>query len=134
MGKTVFSEIFSAYYNVLAAVLAEAVSGGLTDRRIREIVRERAFDESVLSIPAALKSGRWPLLDRENGTPIRHKPTVPLTDLEGRWLKSLLLDPRAALFDLKFLGWRTWSPSSGPRTWCSSTGTATGTPTGTPGT
>lgn len=93
-----FSEIYGSYFNVIAAILAEAAEGTLTDRRLTGIVREKAFAESVLAIPAALKSGDWPLLDQELGTPIVHKPTMPLTTLQKRWMKALLLDPRIALF------------------------------------
>ena len=93
-----FSEVYGVYYTVLAAILSEAVEGTLTSRRIAEIVHEKAFGESVLTIPAALKKGAWPLLDQENRTPIRSCPAMPLTMLEKRWLKALLLDPRIALF------------------------------------
>lgn len=93
-----FSEIYGSYFNVVAAVLTEALTGCLTDRRLTELVQEKAFSESVLSIPAALKSGDWPLLDKNFEPVIRHKPTMPLTTLQKRWLKALLLDPRIALF------------------------------------
>lgn len=93
-----FSEIYGSYFNVVAAVLAEAARGCLTDRRLTELVQEKAFAESVLSIPAALKSGQWLLLDRNFETVLRHEPTMPLTTLQKRWLKALLLDPRIALF------------------------------------
>lgn len=93
-----FSEIYGSYFNVVAAVLAEAAEGCLTDRRLTELVQEKAFAESVLAIPAALKSGEWPLLDRDFGPVLQHRPTMPLTALQKRWLKALLLDPRIALF------------------------------------
>ena len=56
-----FSEIYGSYFNVIAAVLAEASEGCLTERRISELVQEKAFAESALSIPAALKQEAWPL-------------------------------------------------------------------------
>ncbi|MBD5500095.1 MAG: WYL domain-containing protein [Lachnospiraceae bacterium] len=93
-----FSEIYGSYFNVVAAVLAEAAEGCLSERRLTEVVQEKAFAESVLAIPAALKSGDWPLLDKEFEPVIRHRPTMPLTALQKRWLKALLLDPRIALF------------------------------------
>lgn len=94
-----FHEIYSSYFNVVAAVLTEASDGCLTDQRMAALVREKAFAESGLSIPAALKSGCWPLLKADQHTVIRHKPTMPLTLLQKRWLKALLSDPRIALFD-----------------------------------
>ena len=94
-----FSEIYGSYFNVVAAVLSEASDGKLTDRRMTELVWEKAFAESALAIPAALKSGTWPLLDQEYHSILHHKPTMPLTMLQKRWLKALLSDPRIALFD-----------------------------------
>ena len=93
-----FSEVYGVYYTVMAEILSEAVGGSLTERRVTEIVQEKAFGESVLTIPAALKKGTWPLLRADNQTPIQHRPTMPLTTLQKRWLKTLLLDPRIALF------------------------------------
>lgn len=92
-----FSEIHGSYFKVVSSILREAVEGQLTEQRITEIVQEQAFAESTLTIPAALKSGDWPLLQGTK-TPIQQVPTRPLSLLEKRWLKSLLLDPRIALF------------------------------------
>ena len=44
-----FSEIYGSYFNVVAAVLSEASDGKLTDRRMTELVREKAFAESALA-------------------------------------------------------------------------------------
>lgn len=93
-----FSEIYGSYFNVVAAILTEASDGPLTPQRLTAIVQEKAFGESTLSIPAALKSGEWPLLDGELRSVLRHPPTMPLTLLQKRWLKALLSDPRIALF------------------------------------
>lgn len=94
-----FSEIYGSYFNVVAAVLTEAADGALTTNRMTAIVQEKAFAESTLSIPAALKSEDWPLLDSDLRSALRYKPTMPLTSLQKRWLKALLADPRIALFD-----------------------------------
>ena len=51
-----FSEIYGSYFNVVAAILAEASEGNLTERKMTELVREKAFAESALTIPSALKS------------------------------------------------------------------------------
>ena len=93
-----FNEVYGSYFNVVAAVLNEAVAGKLSDKGLTEIVREKAFAESVLTIPALLKSGKWPLIDDSFRTPVRHAPTMPLTVLQKRWLKALLSDPRIKLF------------------------------------
>lgn len=92
-----FSEVYGSYFNVVAAVLDKAVSRSLTGKELTRIVQEKAFSESVLSIPAALKED-WPLLQTDLTTPIRHTPSMPLTTLQKRWLKALLQDPRISLF------------------------------------
>lgn len=111
-----FSEIYGSYYNVVAAILSEASDGKLTERRMTELVRERAFAESGLTIPAALKSGAWPLLEGEYRSVLRNKPTMPLTTLQKRWLKALLSDPRIALFDPDTTGLEDVEPLYAPDT------------------
>lgn len=108
-----FNEIYGSYFRVVSSILREAVNGQLTERRITEIVQEQAFAESTLTIPAALKSGDWPLL-QGTVTPIRNVPTRPLSLLEKRWLKSLLLDPRIALFGVNADGLEDVEPLYSP--------------------
>ena len=92
-----FHEIYGSYFNVVADVLSEACNGTLTDRRLNEIIRSKAFDESVLEIPYALKND-WSLMTDDMKTPVKHAPTMPLTTLQKRWLRALLRDPRIKLF------------------------------------
>ena len=94
-----FHEIYGNYYNAVAAILAEAVKGDLTEKRMNELVSEKAFAESFLTIVPALKNGKWQFLDEELSTPLEHKPSMPLTVLQKRWLKAISLDPRIKLFD-----------------------------------
>ena len=93
-----FSEVYSAYFNAVAAILREAVHGGITEKRMAEIANEKAFAESFLTIVPALKNEEWFLLARNGQTPVRKTPQMPLTLLQKRWLKALLTDPRLALF------------------------------------
>lgn len=93
-----FHEIYGTYYDVTAAVLREAVAGTLTAGKLTECVRQRAFSESVLAIPRGLRGEQWRLLRRDMTTSIVEPPTMPLTTLQRRWLKALLLDPRIRLF------------------------------------
>ena len=111
-----FSEIYGSYFNVVAAVLEEAAGGGLTERRLTELVQEKAFAESVLTIPAALKGGDWPLLGEDFAPVLRHRPTMPLTTMQKRWLKALLLDPRIALFSPDAAGLEDEQPLYTPET------------------
>jgi len=111
-----FSEIYGSYFQVVAAILTEAAAGGLTDRRLTELVREKAFAESTLAIPAALRDGSWPLLDRDLKPVLAHTPTMPLTTLQKRWLKALLLDRRIALFAPDAAGLEDVEPLYRPET------------------
>ena len=93
-----FHEVYGSYFRVLEDILRHAAEGTLTGHVLTDLVQEKAFAESGLSIPGNLNSGNWPLVDANYGTPLRHVPTQPLTTLQKRWLKALLLDPRIALF------------------------------------
>lgn len=94
----IFSEIYGSYFKAVSAILSKAVDGRLTDRELTRTVLENAFGESLITIPAKLTDGSWPLLTADYGTPLHHKPHTPLTLLEKQWLKALLLDARIRLF------------------------------------
>ena len=93
-----FHEIYGSYYHTVASILKEAVRGDLTGKSLSTLVQEQAFGESLLTIPDGLKGGKWRLLYQDYSTPLEEEPGMPLTVLEKRWLKSLLLDPRIKLF------------------------------------
>lgn len=98
----IFSELYSVYYNTVAEILRRAAQGNTTERALEQLVRERAFSESVLTIMPALKSGKWQLLHADLSPVLRHSPAMPLTDLERRWLKAIAEDPRVRLFHVSF--------------------------------
>lgn len=98
----IFSELYSAYYNAVAGILTKALASEVDEKELRQQVLENAFSESALTILPALKSGKWPLLRDDLSPVVEHVPTMPLTTLEKRWLKSLLDDPRLRLFDVTF--------------------------------
>jgi len=100
----IFSELYSAYYNTVAAILCRVLLGDCSEKELQGIVAERAFGESVLTILPSLKSGKWQLLRPDMTTPIVHKPTVPLSTLQKRWLKAISLDPRIRLFGVEMPG------------------------------
>ena len=93
-----FHEIYSSYYLATASILRKAVLGTLTGRALNTLVRERAFGESMLTIPAGLKGEKWRLLHKDFTTPLQEEPSMPLSLLEKRWMKALMLDPRIQLF------------------------------------
>lgn len=93
-----FSEIYNCYFQSVAGILTEAVEKKLTGKRMTEIIRRNAFSESFFVIEDALKSEEWPLVTKDYKTPIKQVPTQPLTILQKRWMKSLLLDTKLQLF------------------------------------
>lgn len=98
----VFSELYSAYYGAVARIIETAFDPETTERDLQRCVVEEAFSESVLTILPALKSGKWPLLREDLSPVLHHKPTMPLTTLEKRWLKAIAEDPRIKLFGAQF--------------------------------
>ena len=94
----IFSEVYGSYFKAVSAILEKAAEGTLTQRELTRTVLANAFGESLITIPAKLTDGSWPLLTKDFGTPLRHAPCTPLTLLEKQWLKALLLDPRVRLF------------------------------------
>lgn len=65
---------------------------------MQQLVCEGAYGDSVLQLLPALADGTWRLLTPELRTPLKNKPTMPLTALQKRWLKTLLLDEKISLF------------------------------------
>ena len=99
-----FNEIYGKYFAAVGEIIKAAQSGKLTEKELYNIVRDNAFAESSLVIPQMLKDENWPLLNKDLSTPLEHVPERPLTLLEKRWLKSLLIDPRIKLFGVSAKG------------------------------
>ncbi len=100
----IFNEIYGCYYNAVAKMISLAVEGELNEKKMYEIVAGDAFGESMFTIIPALKNQKWQLIDGNYKTPVVNKPTMPMTALERRWLKTILLDPRVALFQADVKG------------------------------
>ncbi len=94
----IFSELYSVYYNAVAAVLREACAHPVSAEDLRRIVGREAFGESLLHIEPALREEKWQLLYPDGSTPLRHAPSMPLTFIQRRWLKAVSQDPRIRLF------------------------------------
>ena len=98
----IFSELYSAYYNTVAAILSAILDGEHSEQALQKIVTDRAFGESAVTILPSLKSEKWQLVHSDMTTKLEHKPTMPLTTLQKRWLKAISLDPRIKLFGVEF--------------------------------
>lgn len=94
----IFSELYSAYYNAVAAILRHSLKNPISDMDLRQLSDRYAFGESTITIPDALKNERWQLLRKDGTTVLHNSPRMPMTTLQKRWLKSISLDPRIKLF------------------------------------
>lgn len=95
----IFSEIYGAYYNTMAKIIEKAIDHPLEKGELRDLVNEYAFGESILNIESSIAEERWQLIKKDGTTPIKNVPSMPLSTLQKRWLKSISLDPRMKLFD-----------------------------------
>ena len=114
----IFSELYSAYYNTVAAILCSILQGEQSEKELQRIVTEHAFVESVLTILPALKGEKWQLVHSDLTTPLRHIPTMPLTTLQKRWLKAISQDVRVKLFDVPFPDLDDVAPLFTPADYC----------------
>lgn len=114
----IFSELYSAYYNAVAAIISGILDGEHSERKLQKIVADRAFGESVLTILPALKGGKWQLVHPDMTTALAHKPTMPLTTLQKQWLKAISLDPRVRLFGVPFPELDDTEPLFTPADYC----------------
>ena len=105
-----FNEIYGAYYNAVSKILAAAVDNTVSRKTVRQIVQECAFGESSINIENSLFSEKWQLITEDGTTPLKNKPSLPLTALEKRWLKAISLDPRIKLFGEDFSDLRDVEP------------------------
>ena len=100
----IFNEIYSAYYNTVAKIIASIINGNADEKTINKIIDENAFGESMLTVLPSLKGEKWQLVKADMTTPIQRIPTMPLTTIQKQWLKSISLDPRIKLFGIEFDG------------------------------
>ena len=100
-GKNVFLSFDSRvtkHNPLFRAWKTKAVVHPVSDEDMGKIIKKYAFSESIWAIPEAIKEEKWQLLKTDGTTPITHEPTMPLTVLQKRWLKSIGCDPRLKLF------------------------------------
>lgn len=97
-----FDEIYGSYYRAVGEILRRALQSPVSRSDMEELCRRYSFGDAWMNIPAALRSGEWPLLDGEGRSVLEGEPVRPLTLLERRWLKAVSLDPRVRLFDADF--------------------------------
>ncbi len=105
----IFNPINSAYFDIVARVLAEAVRRAktrkvgeqvMTREEVGEIVKKQLMGDAASEIVDNLFDGEWALMDNKGRVVLENRPILPLTTLEKQWLKTIARDPRIRLFDL----------------------------------
>ena len=96
----IFNEVYGCYYNAVSKIIENAIDGELTDRKLNDLSKQYAFEESNLTIVPSIKNQQWQLIDENMKTPILNKPRMPLTMIEKRWLKTISNDSKFKLFKI----------------------------------
>ena len=87
----IFSEIYGCYYNIIYRLLSDYRK--ISDKDISDIINEKGFGESMLFLLPKLNDDEWNLFGEA-----RPEFSMPLTDYQKAWLKTILMDKRIGLF------------------------------------
>ena len=68
----IFSELYSAYYNTIAAIISKIIDGENAEKELQKVVSKYAFSESLLTIMPSLKNGKWQLVTSDMTTKLEH--------------------------------------------------------------
>jgi len=101
----IFSEIYGLYFRTVEKLIEKAIENKLNETSFYEIINDNAFSESILFIDNKIKNGNWKVIDGNYKTPFEFVPKMPLTVLELRFLKTITLDNRFALFCYNIPPW-----------------------------
>lgn len=99
----IFHEMYSTYFRIASEILKLP---NINEKNIRQIMDKYGFRDSVLFLPQKLipqnDGSDWGLLKRNSDgelvTIIKNKPVEILTEIQKRWFKSKLDDPKIKLF------------------------------------
>lgn len=98
---TIFHEIYSNYFRIASEILSLPE---ITGNHINEIISRCGFRDTMLFLPQKFTSQNddgWGLLKKVNDRfipVIKNKPVSVLTEIQKRWLKAKLDDPKINLF------------------------------------
>lgn len=96
-----FTEIYNCYFQIVDEICKTAGETPITEKEMLALAARFGYEESGLTIVPKLTNGNWKLLDKtERGylSKIDNLEVLPLTILQKRWLKAILLDERIGLF------------------------------------
>ena len=95
-----FTEIYNCYYQIVDEICKAAQEAPISEKDMLELAARFGYEESgYLIVPKLIN--HWKLLEKtEEGyySKIDNLEVLPLTTLQKRWLKAILLDKRVGLF------------------------------------
>ena len=96
-----FTEIYNCYFQIVDEICKTAATTEITEKEMFKLATHFGYEESGLTIVPKLTEGNWNMLSKtEDGylSKVDNADVLPLTTLQKRWLKALLLDERIGLF------------------------------------
>ena len=96
-----FSEIYNCYFQIVDEICKTAATREITEKEMFALAARFGYEESGLTIVPKLTEEKWNLLSKgEEGylSKIDNLEVLPLTILQRRWLKALLMDEKIGLF------------------------------------
>lgn len=114
---TIFHDFQSLYYKIIAEILAEIledqkngeknINKDYVKKEFAEMGLQGRFPRMEEAIGLGIRGDKWHLVNKDPeakscSTFLKNKPSIPPSLMEKRWLKTVLNDPRARLFDLEW--------------------------------
>lgn len=96
-----FTEIYNCYFQIVDEICKTAWETPITEKEMLTLAARFGYEESGFAIVPKLTTGNWNLLDKTKDgyvSKIDNLEVLPLTLLQKRWLKAILLDERIGLF------------------------------------
>ena len=103
----IFHEIYNVYFDAVTRILQAVVNGSEFNETLvfDTLKRMPMTNEAFGALKAGLGLGpehhdEYQLFNADGTSRIKCCPEMPLTNIEKRWLKTILCDPRIQLFDV----------------------------------
>ena len=107
----IFHEIYNIYFDAVTRILQAVLSGTKFKKSLVFDIANHLHisNEAYWALEAGLglgtdKTNEYKLIDENGNSRIQSCPEMPLTNIEKRWLKTILCDPRIQLFDINAEG------------------------------
>ena len=105
-----FHEVYGVYFQAVSKLIECVLKHPMDMSKAKEVIRDVMYKETDWQLLRAIANETYgevvcPAQDGQRlKTDLKHHPDLPLTALEKRWLKTISLDPRVALFNFEYPG------------------------------